>query len=130
LVKSLPLFRDEQWDDVVDLVQRALHIEPEVVLLEATQFDAIRVKEDLECRQAKVKISRTAANPQQRRREPIPPAVRREVWRRDGGKCADCGSREKLEYDHIIPVSQGGANTVRNIELRCERCNRRKAGGI
>jgi 5-methylcytosine-specific restriction endonuclease McrA len=42
----------------------------------------------------------------------------------------ECGSRERLEFDHIIPVSEGGFNTARNIELRCETCNRRKAAKI
>jgi len=60
----------------------------------------------------------------------IPSEVRREVWRRDEGKCVKCGSRENLEYDHIIPVSQGGSNTVRNIELLCEACNRAKSDSI
>lgn len=60
----------------------------------------------------------------------IPAEVRREVWRRDGGKCVQCGSRENLEYDHIIPVSKGGSNTVRNIELLCETCNRAKSDSI
>ena len=59
-------------------------------------------------------------------REAIPSVVRREVWRRDGGKCVQCGGRESLEYDHIIPVSKGGSNTARNIELLCEKCNRSK----
>jgi hypothetical protein len=63
-------------------------------------------------------------------RQPIPVRVRREVWRRDQGRCVDCSSRERLEYDHIIPVSKGGSNTVRNIELRCESCNRQKAAAI
>ena len=63
-------------------------------------------------------------------REPIPSEVRREVWRRDGGKCVKCDSREKLEYDHIIPVAKGGSNTVRNIELLCESCNRSKSHSI
>jgi Holliday junction resolvasome RuvABC ATP-dependent DNA helicase subunit len=56
--------------------------------------------------------------------------VRREVWRRDGGKCVKCGSRERLEYDHIIPVALGGSNTARNIELLCEACNRSKSDSI
>ncbi len=60
----------------------------------------------------------------------IPEDVRRAVWRRDGGKCSKCGSREKLEYDHIIPVSKGGSNTGRNIELLCEACNREKSADI
>jgi 5-methylcytosine-specific restriction endonuclease McrA len=65
-----------------------------------------------------------------RRREPISQRVRNEVWTRDGGRCVDCGSRERLEYDHIIPVSRGGSNTARNIELRCEQCNRKKGARI
>lgn len=63
-------------------------------------------------------------------REAIPERVRHEVWRRDGGRCVDCGSRERLEFDHIIPISKGGSNTARNIELRCEACNRRKSASI
>lgn len=57
----------------------------------------------------------------------IPGRVKREVWRRDGGKCVKCGSRDRLEFDHIIPVSKGGSNTTRNIELLCEKCNREKS---
>jgi len=53
-------------------------------------------------------------------------SVRREVWRRDQGQCVECGSKERLEYDHIIPFSKGGSNTARNIQLLCERCNRKK----
>jgi hypothetical protein len=60
----------------------------------------------------------------------IPSHVRREVWRRDEGKCVKCGSREKLEYDHIIPLSKGGSNTARNIELLCQDCNRSKSADI
>ena len=56
--------------------------------------------------------------------------VRRRVWRRDEGKCVDCGSKELLEFDHIIPVSRGGSNTARNIQLLCEKCNRTKADEI
>jgi 5-methylcytosine-specific restriction endonuclease McrA len=63
-------------------------------------------------------------------REPIPESVRHEVWRRDQGRCVDCGSRERLEFDHIIPLSAGGSNTARKIELRCEACNRRKGASI
>jgi 5-methylcytosine-specific restriction endonuclease McrA len=63
-------------------------------------------------------------------RRTISASVRREVWRRDGGACVDCGSRERLEYDHIIPISKGGSSTVRNLELLCESCNLRKGATI
>jgi len=65
-----------------------------------------------------------------RRREKIPENVRIAVWRRDEGKCVKCGRRDSLEYDHIIPLSKGGSNTVRNIELLCEKCNREKSNKI
>ena len=74
--------------------------------------------------------AQAASRQEQPRREAIPAAVRREVWRRDQGRCVDCQSRIRLEFDHIIPVSRGGANTVRNIELRCETCNRRKGARV
>lgn len=56
--------------------------------------------------------------------------VRREVWRRDEGRCTTCGSQERLEFDHIIPVALGGSNTARNIQLLCEPCNRRKGATL
>jgi hypothetical protein len=63
-------------------------------------------------------------------REPIPEHVRLFVWRRDKGQCVRCGSRERLEFDHIIPVVAGGSNTERNIQLLCEPCNRSKSASI
>jgi len=56
--------------------------------------------------------------------------TKNQVWNRDKGKCVQCGSNEKLEFDHIIPFSKGGANTKRNIQLLCEPCNRRKSDKI
>ena len=63
-------------------------------------------------------------------REPIPDSVRLFVWQRDRGQCVKCGGREKLEFDHIIPVVSGGSNTERNIQLLCEGCNRSKGASI
>ncbi len=48
--------------------------------------------------------------------------VRTAVWHRDRGKCAVCGSREQLDFQHIIPLSEGGSNTAENVRLLCERC--------
>jgi len=63
-------------------------------------------------------------------REPIPEDVRFAVWRRDEGKCVKCGIKNNLEFDHIIPVSKGGSNTERNIQILCEKCNREKSDKI
>jgi len=67
---------------------------------------------------------------EQTKREPISEAVRTEVWRRDSGRCVNCGSNEQLEFDHIIPVSRGGATSPRNLQLLCKTCNREKSAKI
>jgi hypothetical protein len=60
----------------------------------------------------------------------IPAAVRREVWERDGGQCTFtgtdghvCGSRERIELDHVVPVARGGTSTVGNLRLLCREHN-------
>ena len=60
----------------------------------------------------------------------IPSRVRIFVWRRDQGRCVECGTNERLEYDHIIPVAKGGSNTARNLQLLCAVCNRKKGPRI
>jgi hypothetical protein len=76
------------------------------------------------------KFNQTANTNTTYERPRIPESIRIEVWRRDSGKCARCSSREKLEYDHIVPISKGGSNTARNIELLCEKCNRSKSNNV
>ncbi len=63
-------------------------------------------------------------------REPIPESVRLFVWQRDKGQCVKCGARERLEFDHIIPVISGGSSTERNVQLLCESCNRSNGSTI
>lgn len=60
----------------------------------------------------------------------IPADVMMFVWQRDDGKCVRCRSDRNLEFDHIIPVSMGGATTARNLQLLCEACNRAKGGSL
>jgi 5-methylcytosine-specific restriction endonuclease McrA len=64
------------------------------------------------------------------KREPIFESVRLFVWQRDRGQCVKCGSRERLEFDHIIPLIVSGSNTERNIQLLCESCNRSKRATV
>ena len=68
--------------------------------------------------------------PKKRKRRGLTQQTKDKVWNRDEGKCVECGSREKLEFDHIIPHSKGGSDTYRNIQLLCEKCNRTKSAKI
>ena len=65
-----------------------------------------------------------------RKRKSISDRIKNKVWRRDEGKCVQCGSNKSLEFDHIIPHSKGGADTYRNLQLLCEPCNRSKSAKI
>ena len=55
----------------------------------------------------------------------IPSRVKKRVLKRDKGICSQCGSKKHLEYEHIIPLSEGGSNTAGNVKLLCQECNRR-----
>ena len=59
----------------------------------------------------------------------IPAAVRREVWKRDAGRCAFTGAHGRcretafLEFHHVQPFAAAGRATVENIALRCRAHN-------
>ena len=54
----------------------------------------------------------------------IPGAVKQAVYKRDRGRCVECGSSDNLHFDHVIPYSRGGSSLVaENIQLLCARHN-------
>jgi hypothetical protein len=64
----------------------------------------------------------------------IPAHVRLEVYERDGGCCAyvsaggrRCECRRFLEYDHIVPLAQGGDTSLANLRLLCRTHNQLEA---
>lgn len=71
-------------------------------------------------------------------RKNIPRWVKKSVFYRDRGKCRSCHkdlsgllSLENIEnFDHIIPLHEGGINDVTNIQLLCENCNKKKSKKI
>lgn len=64
----------------------------------------------------------------------IPKWVMRAVTHRDRGMCVSCHKDltglisvgEVENFDHIIPLNNGGINDVTNIQLLCETCNKTK----
>jgi hypothetical protein len=61
----------------------------------------------------------------------IPSEVKQAVWKRDRGKCIQCGATDNLHFDHDIPYSKGGSSlVVENIRLLCARHNLSKRDRI
>jgi len=74
---------------------------------------------------------------ERRTRQSIPQHIKVAVAARDGGHCqctawpchgypGKCGSTLEPQFDHVIPWSDGGADTVVNLTVKCGPCNRRK----
>ena len=63
----------------------------------------------------------------------IPAGVKREVWARDGGRCAFVGAHGRctetglLEFHHVEPFADGGPTTSANLQLRCRSHNGHEA---
>ena len=61
----------------------------------------------------------------------IPVALRRFIWKRDQGKCTyvdpdtgrACTSRYGIEFDHTLPLAQGGTTCAENLRLLCRAHN-------
>ena len=61
----------------------------------------------------------------------IPSAIKREVFKRDKGRCVLCGSTDNLHFDHDFPFSKGGTSiSAANIRLLCMRHNLAKHSKI
>ena len=61
----------------------------------------------------------------------IPSEVKKEVWKRDNGRCVICGDAKNLHFDHELPFSKGGTSiTAKNVRLLCMKHNRAKSAKI
>ena len=56
------------------------------------------------------------------------PAVREEVFRRQGGRCVACNASDlqAWDIDHIVPLFVGGADSRSNLQALCVPCHRTK----
>ena len=79
----------------------------------------------------------SAAKAGRRTGRAIPAAVKREVWRRDRGRCRyvdrasgrRCGSQHLLQIDHVVPYACGGAAEPNNLRLLCAAHHRYRHAG-
>lgn len=69
-------------------------------------------------------------------RKYLPQWVKRAVFYRDNGKCVICQKdlsglidveeEYQKQFDHIVPLENGGMNDISNIQLMCSCCNQKK----
>jgi len=65
------------------------------------------------------------------RERAIPAEIARQVWQRDGRRCAYCQTAEgSFHLDHLYPCSKGGPNTLDNLQVLCAPCNLAKAARV
>jgi len=85
------------------------------------EFILVRMIEDvLFHRRAEIK---------KKEREILTLKLRYKIFKRDNFKCVLCGTtgkEEKLEIDHIIPISEGGKSIKSNLRTLCFNYNRGK----
>jgi len=130
-------------DELQSKVQRAKEIlsskHPvlsDTELLEILLDDFLKRKDPLkksERAELRTKKKRTA-EPQRTKalkRKHIPATIQHQIWIRDGGRCQykdpesgqECGSKHRLQIDHIQPVAFDGSNELQNLRLLCQRHN-------
>ncbi|WP_372500121.1 HNH endonuclease [Sphaerisporangium perillae] len=79
---------------------------------------------------ARIQRREIVGSPGQRDTAKTTQHIKSEVWRRDQGRCVECGSTSYLEFDHVIPRSKGGVTSAGNLQLLCRACNLRKSDRI
>ncbi|MCA9348661.1 HNH endonuclease [Candidatus Saccharibacteria bacterium] len=61
----------------------------------------------------------------------IPGKIKLAVFKRDKGMCTQCGAKDNLHFDHILPYSKGGTSLKEeNIQLLCARHNLQKSAKV
>lgn len=63
---------------------------------------------------------------QRRALSPFPQEQWDELLERTGYQCLCCGSQDRIECDHIVPVSKDGTNDIANLQPLCRSCNSSK----
>ena len=73
---------------------------------------------------SRVKLRKTSSG--RNRRSGMSPRLRFDVFQRDNFTCQYCGRKAPdvvLHVDHIVPVANGGTDTIENLTTACRDCN-------
>ena len=101
--------------------------------LTASEVNALLVtrfqRERAQVERAEAMVSQGFVNSGTQRGD-IPDDLKQFVWMRDGGQCRNCSATSELQFDHVIPVTLGGATSADNLQILCGPCNRRKGSRL
>lgn len=50
----------------------------------------------------------------------------KELFEKYKYKCNLCNKEKNLIIDHIVPLSKGGTNDFKNLQILCQECNQKK----
>jgi 5-methylcytosine-specific restriction endonuclease McrA len=132
---------DQDTHDKLRMLQDLLshqhaHTDPAVIVSQALDLllaETLKKKAAITDRPRRKRDS-NGSQPEVTLTRAIPASTRREVWRRDGGRCAfvaddgkRCSGTRALEYHHIRPYGKGGGHEADNIALRCRAHNQHQA---
>ncbi len=113
------------------LKHRFRNADPALIVSRAIE---LLLDETLKKKAAVTEQVRFSSPPSAKRIRTIPAAIRREVWKRDLGRCTfvdeqgrRCRATSCIEYHHEIPYGKGGCHEVENIALRCRAHNQYQA---
>lgn len=56
--------------------------------------------------------------------------LEREVRRIKASCCVACGSRDRIDIDHVVPLSRGGRHAIGNLQPMCRSCNSSKSSKL
>lgn len=119
-----------QWGDRLDKDEIKIHIDRLTThlrrfgkkIMDDIDEAYIQYEEEEEAKQKE----RRAIDAEIRNRTVVKGSIRTMVLKLHGNACLCCGSTEKIQIDHILPISKGGENNIENLQPLCWKCNRAK----
>jgi HNH endonuclease len=133
-----------QWSNIMNIAMQAGHFPLGGISLSVSKgagagfysvqdWEYVAAILDTEVKIAKRQLLPQGNMFQQHASRAIPQHVINQVFQMYNGRCAECGAFGKgveLQVDHRIPFSRGGSNEIRNLQLLCSICNKKKGSRI
>jgi hypothetical protein len=93
----------------------------------STTKDRAQIRKYITASEKRIKFLKSYKNKREKACKYISnPTIRKKIFKRDGKKCAKCGTKKDLTIDHIKSIYHGGKNELDNLQVLCKSCNSSK----